>query len=112
MRFSPVELLQIYYHGPNDLPSSLRRIVNEDPEQRSYISLTVVPVIIKSQEIIRGLFESQRKCRFEEESSLEFFPRVYTQDLCRLDCRMRKFRETCSCLPFFYKRRGAKSCPR
>lgn len=99
---------QIYYHGPNDLPSALRRITNEDPEQKSYISLTLMPVMIKSQEITRKLFEFQRKCRFEEESTLAYFPKMYTQDLCRLNCRMEKFREICNCLPFFYKQKCVK----
>lgn len=97
---------QIYYHGPNELPSSLRKITNEDPEQKSYISLTLVPVMIKSQESTRKLFEFQRNCKFEEESTLASFPQIYTQDLCRLDCRMRRFQEICNCLPFFYKRKG------
>lgn len=101
-------MFQIYYHGPNDLPSTLRRVANEDPKQKSYISLVLVPVIIKSQESTRNLFEFQRKCKFEEESTLAYFPQIYTQDLCRLDCRMRKFLEVCHCLPFFYKRKGTK----
>lgn len=64
--------------------------------------------MIKSQESTRKLFEFQRKCKFEEESTLTYFPQIYTQDLCRLDCRMRKFLEICNCLPFFYKRKGTK----
>lgn len=103
------ETFQIYYHGPNALPSALKRIVNEDPQQKSYISLTLVPIMIKSQESTRGLFEFQRKCKFEEESNLAYFPHLYTQDLCRLECRMRKFRDACGCLPFFYRRKGCKS---
>lgn len=101
-----IDTFQIYYHGPNEIPSQLRRIVNEDPEQGSYISLSLIPVMIKSQESTRKLFEFQRKCRFEEESTLVNFPQIYTQDLCRLDCRMQKFLEVCKCLPFFYKRKG------
>lgn len=100
---------QIYYHGPNELPSTLRRVVNEDPKQKSYISLVLVPVMIKSQERTRQLFEFQRKCKFEEESTLTYFPQIYTQDLCRMDCRMRKYLEICDCLSFFYKRKGVQS---
>jgi len=99
--------LQIFYHGPNDIPSELHKITNEDAEQKSYISVTLVPVIIRAQENVRNLFEFQRKCRFNEESSLTYFPRIYTRDLCRLDCRMRKFLQICNCLPFFYKRRAS-----
>lgn len=101
-----MEYFQIYYHGPNELPSRLRKLTNEDPEQKSYISLTLVPVMIKAEEITRGLFEFQRKCKFEDESTLDYFPQTYTYDLCRLDCRMRKFKEICNCLPFFYHRKG------
>ncbi|CRL07283.1 CLUMA_CG020262, isoform A [Clunio marinus] len=96
----------IYYHGPNELPSKLKKITNEDPEQKSYISLVLIPVIIKSQKNTRDLFEFQRKCKFEDESDLEYFPQIYTQDLCQLECRMKKFLEFCDCLPFFYKRKG------
>lgn len=105
---SAIDTFQIYYHGPNEIPSQLRRIVNEDPEQGSYISLSLIPVMIKSQERTRALFEFQRKCRFEEESTLVNFPQIYTQDLCRLDCRMAKFLDVCKCLPFFYKRKGTQ----
>lgn len=62
--------------------------------------------MIHSQESTKSLFEFQRKCKFEEESNLDYFPRIYTQDLCRLECRMKKFREKCGCLPFFHKRKS------
>lgn len=62
--------------------------------------------MIKSQESTRQLFEFQRKCKFETESNLAYFPQIYSQDLCKLDCRMRKLRKICNCLPFFYKRQG------
>lgn len=106
---SPVTMtFQVYYHGPNALPSTLKRILNEDPVQKSYISLSLVPIMIKSQESTRHLFEFQRKCKFEDESNLDYFPQIYTQDLCRLECRMKKFLELCGCLPFFYQTKGCE----
>ncbi|KAG5672729.1 hypothetical protein PVAND_002830 [Polypedilum vanderplanki] len=97
--------VDVYYHGPYSLASDLRKVVNENPTQKSYMTLSIVPVIIKSQDKIRNLFEFQRQCKFTEENVLSFFPNIYSQDLCFYECRMKKLKDICKCIPFFYKRR-------
>lgn len=104
--FVPLFYSQIYYHGPFTLPSNLNKIYKDDTDQKSYVTFDVVPFIIMSQEDIKSLFEFQRKCKFSDESSLDYFPQVYSRDLCLYECRMKKFLDLCKCIPFFYGRKS------
>lgn len=100
-------VLQILYHGPNELPSLSRMYTsNEDPDQRSFISITLIPIVTQSNEQIRNLYESQRKCKFNDDTSLSFFKGAYTRDLCIYECRMKLLSEICECNPFFFTKRG------
>lgn len=105
--FHPSFFLQIYYHGPFDLPSISKRVSSEDTKQKSYISLKFAPLIITSDEkILKNLFEFQRKCKFASEGNplSHFQTEIYSQDLCQYECRVEKFLDICKCIPFFYKR--------
>lgn len=99
---------QIYYHGPFTLPSNLNKIYKDDTDQKSYVTFDVIPFIIMSQEDIKSLFEFQRKCKFSDESALDYFPQIYSRDLCLYECRMKKFLDLCKCIPFFYGRKSMK----
>lgn len=94
--------VNIITHGPNDVPSSLLKILNTNPNRQGYSSLLMKPIIIRSEENTKNLFVFQRKCKFTTESSSKYFPQLYTEDLCRLECRMKKFKTLCNCMPFFY----------
>lgn len=100
---------KIYYHGPFKLPSKLKKILKEDTDQKSYVTFEVVPLAIMSHDKIKNLFEFQRKCKFPDESSLKYFPEIYSQDLCLYECRIQKFLDLCKCIPFFYGHKGIKS---
>ncbi|KAL7020155.1 hypothetical protein ACKWTF_011388 [Chironomus riparius] len=103
--------VDIYYHGPFTLPSNLNKISKDDKDQKSYVTFDVVPFVIMSQENIKSLYQFQRKCKFPDESTLDYFQQVYSRDLCLYECRMKKFLDLCKCIPFFYKRKnGIKQC--
>lgn len=94
--------VDIITHGTNNVPSSSLKILNTNPNRQGYSSLLMKPIQIRSEQETRNLFVFQRNCKFDTESSSEYFPQLYTQDLCRLECRMKMSKELCDCLPFFY----------
>lgn len=76
-----------------------------------------------SNDRVRHLFISQRKCRqvihwnvetveatsnrldrfsFRDESNLPHFPSLYSKSLCKVQCKIDKIVEACDCLPHFY----------
>lgn len=65
----------------------------------------VVSLAIHSTEGVRSLSESQRKCRFLEESDLHISP-VYSYNLCRMQCRVDQAMRLCGCVPHFYRNKG------
>ncbi len=95
----------IYLHGPSYIPNLLSKITNSDL-RHTLVSLVFRPIITESTKSIRNLFVFQRKCLFEDESTLEFFPQLYTYDLCNLECNLKNLIKECGCLPFFMKRIG------
>lgn len=95
----------IYIHGPNYIPTLLSKIPNSEL-RHTLISLVFRPIITQSTESIRNLFVFQRRCLFEDESELEFFPQMYTYDLCALECALKNLIKECGCVPFFMKRIG------
>lgn len=84
----------------------MRKYTNEDPEQQSFISITLIPMVTKADERTKSLRISQRKCKFEDEtSSSSHFAEIYTQDLCIYECRIEMVKSACGCMPFFFIRK-------
>ena len=94
--------VNIITHGPNNVPTSSLKIMNTNPNRQGYSSLLMKPIEIRSEQETKNLFVFQRNCKFTTESSSEYFPQLYTQDLCHLECRMKKYKKLCNCMPFFY----------
>lgn len=67
---------------------------------------------------IRKFKPKSRKCRFVDEPSSEYFDviftqinlkflisfnsKIYTQNLCKIDCRIKRSKKFCGCTPYFY----------
>lgn len=97
----------IYMHGPNKMPNELSKILNSELRQ-TLITLTFMPMLIQSTQSVKELFVFQRKCLFDDESPLELYPQMYTEDLCYVECYTKQFMKTCECAPFFLKKPGNK----
>lgn len=69
----------------------------------------VRPVQVCSDEDVRDLDISVRKCRFLDEVPKESMFNFYTQDLCLYQCVLEKSAEVCQCIPWGYPRRDSNN---
>jgi Amiloride-sensitive sodium channel len=120
--FNIAEKMQVMIHSPLDVPTvwDLEGTVGTDDTGSTdlYLYPASIEVLVAddfAKYVIQSLFVSvgqrclsflsthieQRHCRFPYESNLTYFP-IYTYNLCRQDCRIKKFLEQCGCIPFFY----------
>jgi Amiloride-sensitive sodium channel len=121
--FNIAEKMQVMIHSPLDVPTvwDLEGIVGTDDTGSTdlYLYPASIEVLVAddfekyvihncpielSCPVILSLSSThieQRHCRFPYESNLTYFP-IYTYNLCRQDCRIKKFLELCGCIPFFY----------
>lgn len=56
---------------------------------------------VLSSDSLRSLSIERRKCLYFDEQVLLFFP-MYTENLCRIECRIQAALISCGCVPFFY----------
>ncbi|XP_067632970.1 pickpocket protein 28 isoform X2 [Eurosta solidaginis] len=94
--------VSVYLHNPFDVVS---------PGHITNVYLTATPgrVLTADLEIntfsaedeVRNLPAEYRKCRYPDESNLNYF-KTYSTALCCMDRRIRKALEHCQCKPHFY----------
>ncbi|XP_024084076.1 sodium channel protein Nach-like isoform X2 [Cimex lectularius] len=97
---------ELFIHGPWEVPDAA--IANIRAENNSYKTLDVTAQSIYSTEAAAELTISQRKCRHPGESNLAISP-VYSYNMCRMDCRVKKMISMCNCVPHFYRHMGRKT---
>uniref|UniRef100_A0A336MGE3 CSON001091 protein n=1 Tax=Culicoides sonorensis TaxID=179676 RepID=A0A336MGE3_CULSO len=91
----------IYLHGQMELPSR-KSVIRTERGQASYIKLLFTTHAITSDSNVKSLAIFQRKCRFDDESNLLYFPGHYSPSLCQLNCKLSAYEKHCGCIPFFY----------
>ncbi|XP_073976028.1 sodium channel protein Nach-like isoform X2 [Rhodnius prolixus] len=91
---------RLYIHAPAEFPDvALSSMVAKN---NSFKELEIQALNIYSTEATLQLSIKQRKCRRPEESNLLLSP-IYTYNMCRMECRMKKCWELCGCVPYFYR---------
>ncbi|KAG5674049.1 hypothetical protein PVAND_004038 [Polypedilum vanderplanki] len=87
-------------HSPYEFPTA-NEVVEIDPNLVYRILIT--PSIIKTDDDLRTLPVSFRKCYFEDERDLKFF-KIYTQRNCEFECLSEAINKKCNCVPFYFIR--------
>lgn len=91
-----------FLHDVNDVitgnaTNTLRRDLIDD--QMFFMSINVHETVSSKQ--LRSLSADRRKCHFHNETPLKYFD-LYTENLCRIECRIDAAIKHCNCIPFFY----------
>lgn len=55
---------------------------------------------VESSDELKKLSESQRACNLPEDGRLKMWP-VYTQTMCKIECRYDLIKSKCGCYPHF-----------
>jgi amiloride-sensitive sodium channel len=72
------------------------------PEKQGKVfRVEVTPSVTESSPDVRALSVSQRQCLFADELRLSVF-KVYTQQNCLLECRLKHIARFCGCSPYFF----------
>lgn len=69
-------------HPPNELPVNSQIVRHED---LATSDIFIVPEIIKTDEDLKNVDISLRKCYFDDERKLNYF-KIYTQRNCEQEC--------------------------
>ncbi|XP_065209884.1 uncharacterized protein LOC135838178 [Planococcus citri] len=100
--------VRYYVHSPNEIPDISSSFFKVSGRMDRDTSFTVLETTVSPE--INRLNPSQRKCRFEEEPTIPHM-KVYSFNLCRMQCRKEKAFELCGCAPYFYqKEHGIPVC--
>ena len=99
LKLKPIEV-SVSLHNPNE-PANLRSTSFEIPLGHT----TTVYVTPKAREIDdsgKELKENERNCRLiEDNSELEIF-KIYTQEACLFECKLKIAANKCGCIPWSY----------
>lgn len=90
-------------HGPDDFPEHTA-IVKNLPVGREML-IAVKPTSGYCTEAVRALSSRQRKCVFQTEKKLNYFP-LYNENNCVAECRMDYTVNYCNCSQFYYHDTG------
>ena len=68
-------------------------------------------IYLQSSDNFRKWNQNQEKktCFFPEEKPLSFF-KLYSQDNCLLECKLKKVTKKCQCMPWYLKQHGLEIC--
>jgi amiloride-sensitive sodium channel len=90
-------------HGPDDFPEDIS-VMQSLPVGREMLK-AVTPTSGYCTEAVRTLSPRQRKCVFESEKKLAYFP-VYSVKNCVAECRIDHTINYCNCSHFYYHDTG------
>lgn len=96
-----VWIFQYYVHSPNEVPDISSSYFLVFGRMDRDTSFTVLETTVSPE--INRLNPSQRKCRFEDEPTAPHL-KVYSFNLCRMQCRKQLAVELCGCAPYFYQK--------
>lgn len=91
-----------FLHDVNDVitgtaTNTLRRDLVEN--HLFFMKINIHETISSKQ--LRSLNADRRKCYFHDEMPLKYYD-FYTENLCRIECRIDAAIKQCNCIPFFY----------
>lgn len=92
-------IFQAQYASPNDIPDVTAKRYRG--LKNTYQMLQFQALSIAAANNLRNLDINQRKCRFSDESNLPI-SRIYTYNICLMNCRRNLAIELCKCVPHFY----------
>lgn len=98
---------EAYITGPYEIPDIASKYL--PARYGTFADFVLLTLEIYSSEDLKHLSIHQRKCRFLDESDLSI-SKVYSYNLCRMECRMKLAEELCGCTPHFYRKLGKKKC--
>ncbi|CRK98218.1 CLUMA_CG011581, isoform A [Clunio marinus] len=81
----------------------------EESDEDMAIKRTIRVDLIVAEDNVIELKPKSRKCLFRSEPNSEYF-NVYTKDLCKIDCRIKRSLMFCKCVPFFYAIPNVETC--
>ena len=92
--------VSVTLHNPNE-PGNLRSKSFEIPLGQT-TTVYITPKAREIDEIGKTLKENQRNCRLvEDNSELEIF-KVYTQEACLFECKIKIAANKCGCIPWSF----------
>lgn len=95
----------VFFHAAREIPDISKQRYSLTESDYSTVELQVLEIITSDD--ARELKVSQRKCRFTEEAAPDLVTSpVYSFIICRSECRLKLALRLCSCIPYFYRRRG------
>lgn len=89
-------------HSPAEPPTTLTGDIFEI-SGGTHLEVLIKPSVIRSDENLKTLLPSERKCFFEGEQKLPFF-KTYSRKNCETSQYSSSFSEVCECVPFDFPR--------
>lgn len=86
-------------HSTDELPMMLTSIDIYEFSGGKNLEVLITPSVIQSDESLKTLELTDRKCYFEGERRLKFFE-VYTKRNCEIECFSNCSLKVCNCVPF------------
>ncbi|XP_070509998.1 pickpocket protein 11-like [Chironomus tepperi] len=90
-------------HPSNELPINAQIVRHED---LATSDVFITPEIVKTDDNLKHVDISLRKCYFDDERSLNYF-KIYTQRNCEQECLTEIIYINCGCVPFNYIRNSS-----
>ncbi|XP_030746443.1 pickpocket protein 28-like [Sitophilus oryzae] len=86
---------------PTDFPDvssgSLREVI---VKEQSEVFIKLEPYSLRSQDTIRAMPQSLRKCKFADEENIGFG--LYSSSNCYVSCKIKSILSLCKCIPFMF----------
>lgn len=91
-----------FLHDVNDVitGNATKTLRRDLIDNRMYFMKINIHETVSSKQL-RSLNADRRKCYFYDETPLKYFD-IYTENLCRIECRIDVAIKWCKCVPFFY----------
>lgn len=99
-----MKISQISVSGPYELPSLGTPLLYNF--NASFKEIEVACLAIISTDEVRELSVEQRNCRTRSDGSLRV-SKIYSYNLCRMECRMDLAFKSCGCVPYMYVTLGS-----
>ncbi|XP_070509997.1 pickpocket protein 28-like [Chironomus tepperi] len=87
-------------HPSNELPINAQIVRHED---LATSDVFITPEIVKTDDDLKHVDISLRKCYFDDERKLNYF-KIYTRRNCEQECLTEIIYLNCGCVPFYYVR--------
>ncbi|XP_050676133.1 sodium channel protein Nach-like [Leptidea sinapis] len=92
---------KVLLSDPNDYPETT--VLYKYVTTGAALDIKVQPRIFQSDDELRWIKIENRGCLFHDEGNLQHTSR-YSLETCKTECRMKRFLDTCGCIPYKYPR--------